>query len=118
MDDTIHSSLLSNSDENVTRRRNTVFTRKELSKINKRYNIRNICNIKQNNLLTKKIIININSLDINECVTVSPCHVNATCDNTEGSYICTCDTGYSGDGFTCDGKKIWIFMKITTKKQV
>ncbi len=41
--------------------------------------------------------------EINECSPVSPCHVNATCNNTEGSYICTCDTGYSGDGFTCDG---------------
>jgi hypothetical protein len=43
-------------------------------------------------------------LDVNECVTESPCHTNATCNNTDGSYTCTCDTGYSGDGFSCDGK--------------
>jgi hypothetical protein len=44
------------------------------------------------------------SIDTNECATVSPCHANATCNNTEGSYICTCDSGYSGDGLTCNGK--------------
>ena len=43
-------------------------------------------------------------LVVNECVTESPCHTNATCNNTEGSYICTCNTRYSGDGFSCDGK--------------
>jgi hypothetical protein len=43
-------------------------------------------------------------IDVNECVTESPCHTNATCNNTDGSYTCTCDTGYSGDGFSCDGK--------------
>ena len=36
-------------------------------------------------------------LDINECVPVSPCHSNGACNNTEGSYICACDSGYSGD---------------------
>ena len=41
-------------------------------------------------------------LDINECLT-SPCHPNATCNNTDGSYICSCDMGYSGDGFNCTG---------------
>ena len=44
------------------------------------------------------------SIDTNECVPVSPCHANASCNNTEGSYICTCDSGYSGDGYTCYGK--------------
>jgi hypothetical protein len=31
------------------------------------------------------------------------CSVNAGCNNTEGSFICTCDIGYSGDGVTCTG---------------
>jgi hypothetical protein len=43
-------------------------------------------------------------IDVNECVTESPCHANGTCNNTEGSYTCTCNNGYSGDGFLCDGK--------------
>jgi hypothetical protein len=50
-------------------------------------------------------------LDINECLTDSPCHANATCNNTEGSYMCTCDSGYSGDGFTCNGKLFTTWVK-------
>jgi hypothetical protein len=41
---------------------------------------------------------------VNECVTESPCHTNATCNNTDGSYTCTCDAGYTGDGFSCGGR--------------
>ena len=44
-------------------------------------------------------------LDINECLQNSSCHLNATCNNTDGSYVCICDSGYNGDGFTCNGKK-------------
>ena len=41
------------------------------------------------------------SLDINECMNIpSPCHINATCNDTDGSYVCTCIDGYSGDGTT------------------
>ena len=43
-------------------------------------------------------------LDVNECEAVSPCHANATCKNTDGSYNCTCNDGYVGDGFRCHGK--------------
>ena len=42
-------------------------------------------------------------IDTNECTSMSPCHANATCNNTDGSYICTCDPGYTGDGKICNG---------------
>ena len=31
------------------------------------------------------------------------CDDNAECNNTEGSYLCNCTVGYSGDGFNCTG---------------
>ena len=48
-------------------------------------------------------------LDIDECLT-SPCHPNATCNNTDGSYICGCDMGYSGDGYNCTGMVTFDFL--------
>ena len=58
-------------------------------------------------------------LDTNECLLDSPCHANATCINTDGSYICTCDSVYSGDGFTCNGRTLMrninIRERITTR---
>lgn len=41
--------------------------------------------------------------DINECA-LSECHENAKCTNTEGSFICTCKDGFTGDGKSCEGK--------------
>ena len=47
------------------------------------------------------------TLDINECnhglnsTDTDGCHDNATCTNTESSYTCECNTGYTGDGFNC-----------------
>ena len=43
------------------------------------------------------------SSDVNECVEQKPCDTNANCTNTEGYYTCTCRTGYSGNGKTCEG---------------
>ena len=37
-------------------------------------------------------------LDENECETKDPCHQEAVCKNTIGSYNCTCKNGYEGDG--------------------
>ncbi|PFX18418.1 EGF-like domain-containing protein [Stylophora pistillata] len=37
--------------------------------------------------------------DVDECQGgLHGCHSNATCNNTEGSYICTCKVGFMGDG--------------------
>ena len=44
-------------------------------------------------------------IDIDECKS-TPCDKNAACVNTDGSFTCTCNTGYSGDGFNCSGKII------------
>lgn len=43
--------------------------------------------------------------DINECSTSNPCDTNANCQNTPGSYVCSCKSGYTGNGKTCSGKK-------------
>lgn len=40
--------------------------------------------------------------NINECADL-PCDNNARCDDTDGSFTCTCNTRYSGDGFDCTG---------------
>ena len=43
-------------------------------------------------------------LDINECEGRTPkCSSNAVCNNTKGSYNCTCKSGYEGDGNNCTG---------------
>lgn len=48
--------------------------------------------------------------DINECaLDVYPCDKNVTCRNTPGSFkcecsfVCQCQTGFSGDGYNCTG---------------
>ena len=45
-----------------------------------------------------------NWIDIDECSANDSCDQNATCKNTIGSYDCTCNIGYDGDGKTCNGK--------------
>ena len=42
--------------------------------------------------------------DVNECNTGGHnCHSEAKCNNTIGSFNCTCNEGYSGDGRSCAG---------------
>ena len=46
-------------------------------------------------------------LDINECnAGQSPCAPSpaGNCTNTEGSYQCQCNQGFSGDGYICGGE--------------
>ena len=55
--------------------------------------------------------------DVNECVTGEHnCDANAACNNTEGSFECTCKPGYSGNGVNCTGDyisaKTWIVLML------
>ena len=44
-------------------------------------------------------------LDVDECLAGSHnCHVQAICLNTDGSFDCLCDGGWSGDGRRCSSK--------------
>ncbi|XP_029944330.1 sushi, von Willebrand factor type A, EGF and pentraxin domain-containing protein 1 isoform X2 [Salarias fasciatus] len=40
-------------------------------------------------------------LDVDECALGSDCDEHASCQNTDGSYSCTCVPPYSGDGKNC-----------------
>ena len=44
--------------------------------------------------------------DIDECLESkgTKCDVNAWCTNTEGSYKCNCNAGFTGNGFNCSGE--------------
>ena len=43
--------------------------------------------------------------DIDECeLDMDNCHVNATCADVFGSFVCTCNIGFEGDGVNCVGK--------------
>lgn len=51
-------------------------------------------------------IVLVSLIDVDECDTsndTSTCSQHATCTNTQGSFICECDNGYDGNGFTCTG---------------
>ena len=46
-------------------------------------------------------------IDINECeMEIDNCHENATCNNTFGSFECTCIAGFDGEGVECTSKII------------
>ena len=43
--------------------------------------------------------------DVNECIEgTHDCHPQATCQNTEGSFTCSCNPGFTGNGSSCTGK--------------
>jgi hypothetical protein len=63
----------------------------------------NICKIKIMDL-KEKTFGNVFLIDIDECLTkTNNCDENAICTNTNGSFICDCKNGYSGDGQLCEG---------------
>ena len=43
-------------------------------------------------------------LDTINCDVDDGCDSEATCSDGGGSYTCTCNDGYNGDGFNCTGK--------------
>ena len=48
-------------------------------------------------------------VDINECESnTDNCNENADCTNTEGSFTCSCNPGYTGDGVSCTSKLLHI----------
>ena len=50
----------------------------------------------------------LSDLDIDECTTdMDNCAQKATCTNTDGSFSCTCDDGYTGYGVVCYGQLSW-----------
>ena len=46
--------------------------------------------------------------DVDECAdsALNNCHAYATCTNNNGSFTCTCDVGYTGDGINCSGSTL------------
>lgn len=62
--------------------------------------------------------------DIDECASpeTNICHSNASCNNTEGSFVCRCLDGYQGDGKNCTGKYFchalhWALLNFSGKKK-
>ena len=44
--------------------------------------------------------------DIDECERdTDNCHVNATCADVIGSFVCTCNSGFEGNGVNCTSTK-------------
>ena len=45
--------------------------------------------------------------DLNECLYTKPnCHKDAHCHNIEGSYLCVCNRGFTGNDTHCEGTSI------------
>ena len=43
--------------------------------------------------------------DVDECISgTHNCSNNATCTDSDGSYLCSCKPGYDGDGYACTSK--------------
>ena len=57
--------------------------------------------------------------DVNECEAgTSDCDDNADCENTEGSYNCSCNTGFTGNGTNCRGKKKTDHLLVTKQSEI
>ncbi len=55
--------------------------------------------------------------DIDECTTnTHDCDLLATCTNTDGSFTCACNEGYTGDGKSCNGSWLSCFVRLNMLK--
>lgn len=57
-------------------------------------------------IILPHFMLHVNSLtllDVDECSEGTPCDQNALCTNSDGSFDCSCMTGYSGNGTHCLG---------------
>ncbi|ORU90485.1 MAG: hypothetical protein A6F71_05835 [Cycloclasticus sp. symbiont of Poecilosclerida sp. M] len=53
------------------------------------------------------------ALDTDECENaLDTCDIDATCVDTDGSFHCICNLGYTGSGMNCTGKPIREVMSI------
>ena len=58
--------------------------------------------------------INANSCtsDVDECpLNLDDCHDQANCTNTPGSFSCACNTGWTGNGTSCQGTPAQILLQ-------
>ena len=71
-------------------------------------------------MLIKLLSFNLltHSPDVNECAgNVSVCDDHANCTDSDGSFLCTCNTGFSGNGYYCSSE-ILASIKLYTNLQV
>ena len=54
--------------------------------------------------------------DVDECAENNGgCSEHATCTNEPGGFVCACNAGYTGDGFTCTGKAPLFYFIVLAK---
>jgi len=59
-----------------------------------------------------------NTADIDECATgTDNCDPDATCTNVQGSFTCSCNSGYDGDGQTCSGILLWFINHVCGRRK-
>ena len=55
-------------------------------------------------------------LDLDECAAeLDNCHENAACNNTFGSFECTCYVGFEGDGVNCTSKVLSVTFNVNAR---
>ncbi|XP_061422203.1 mucin-4-like [Lethenteron reissneri] len=53
---------------------------------------------------------NSSCLDIDECSQANACSADATCANTDGSYTCSCNEGFTGNGIVCERMEVCLYV--------